>query len=246
MRISKEHIRKFKKIRDKYLRVTAIPEKNDWKGMQNNTIWQHLFVQVMVVGRASPADEFYEHPELRKRVSYEQLLAFNNEDRVRKRIHSVLKATGTRYVGPDIEKDKKAKALTRVFKRLRNFKGGPKALLRIVSQFGGENRDMRRIKYLMAVFRGGCFIQSKGARDFLMGIGLVRNAIAIDIRVKTVLENAGITFPEGFEKKPAVYDRIEERILNKICKPLGLKGVQFDRMLFRNYEYIKEDLQNDS
>jgi hypothetical protein len=34
------------------------------------------------------------------------------------------------------------------------------------------------------------------------------------------------------------YDEIEQEILENICKPIGLSGIQFDRMLYQNYDEI--------
>jgi thermostable 8-oxoguanine DNA glycosylase len=82
------------------------------------------------------------------------------------------------------------------------------------------------------------YIKSKGARDFLMDLGLVRDAIAIDVRMQNVLKKIGINIPEGIKSNPKLYDKVEEELLSKVCKPLNLSGVEFDRMIYNNYKDI--------
>ena len=41
-----------------------------------------------------------------------------------------------------------------------------------------------------------------------------------------------------FIGKAKLYDEIEKEILTKICKPIELSGVEFDRMLYQNYDKI--------
>jgi thermostable 8-oxoguanine DNA glycosylase len=86
------------------------------------------------------------------------------------------------------------------------------------------------------------YIKSKSARDFLMDLGLVRDAIAIDVRMQNVLKKIGINIPEGIKSNPKLYDKVEEELLLKVCKPLNLSGVEFDRMIYNNYDKIKEML----
>ena len=73
-----------------------------------------------------------------------------------------------------------------------------------------------------------------------MEAGLVRNAIALDVRIQNVLKKIGIKIPKGLETNPKLYNEVEKDVLLKICKPLGLLGIQFDRMLYQNYENIKK------
>jgi len=39
-----------------------------------------------------------------------------------------------------------------------------------------------------------------------------------------------------------VYKRQEEELLLKVCKPLNLSGIEFDRMIYQNYKEIKDGL----
>jgi hypothetical protein len=91
------------------------------------------------------------------------------------------------------------------------------------------------------------YIKSKGARDFLMDLGLVRDAIALDARIQNVLEKIiGIEIPkdllEKIKNNSKLYDEVEEELLLKVCKPLNLSGIEFDRMIYQNYKEIKNGL----
>jgi len=71
-----------------------------------------------------------------------------------------------------------------------------------------------------------------------MEFGSINDAIALDSRVQTVLRKIGIKVPKGLENNQEKYDRVEKELLEKICRPLGLSGVQFDRMIYKNYDNI--------
>jgi len=73
-----------------------------------------------------------------------------------------------------------------------------------------------------------------------MELGLVRNAIALDVRVQNVLQKMGVETPTQIASSPRLYDEIENEILTKICRPLGILGVEFDRMLYQNYNDLIE------
>ena len=68
-----------------------------------------------------------------------------------------------------------------------------------------------RINHMM-IFK---YIKSKGARDFLMELGLVRNAIALDTCIQDIFEKTGIQFPKEFVSNPKICDKVERDILEK-------------------------------
>jgi len=242
LNITNEHLAKLELIKQRYLGNTCLPEPDNWKSKSNNEIWLKVIEQVMLVGRSSPAEKFSKDLELQKKVSYEQLLKIkDDENQLKKVIHEVLRAVKTRYASASIEKCRKTKALVHNFKVLSEYKDGPKGLLEEVSKF---NTDKEKIKYIMSKFK---YIKSKGARDFLMDLGLVRDAIALDARVQNVLEKIiGIEIPkdllEKIKNNSKLYDEVEEELLLKVCKPLNLSGIEFDRMIYQNYKEIKDGL----
>lgn len=237
LEINKAHIEKFEEIKKKFLSKTEVPKEDNWKKLTNNDIWLGLITQVIVVGGSAPADKFNKNEKIKNEVSYEKLIRIENKEELKKRINKVLREVGTRYASSDISKCRKTNALVHNLMVLKNFKEGPKGLLKRLSEFKGKNGDIRKIKYFMKIFR---FIQSKNARDNLMKLGLVKNAVALDSRIKKIFKKVGIQLPKGFENNPTLYDKIEEDILTKICQPLGLYGIQFDRMLYQNYKEIME------
>jgi len=233
--VREEHLDRFKEIKRRFFEKTDVPEENNWKSWTNDEIWLYLVEQVIVVGSSKPADKFSKDVKLKNQVSYEGLVKIKDEEELKKKINYVLRAVGTRYASSDISKCRKTNALVHNFKVLKSFKDGLQGLLKRLSEFEGLHADKRRIKYLMKIFE---YMQSKSARDFLMELGLVRDAIAVDVRVQNIFAKVGIEIPKGFVVNPKSYDEIESDMLAKICRPLGLYGVEFDRMLYQNYESI--------
>lgn len=235
MKITSEHISKFERIKKQFLKLTSFPKLHDWKKWSNDEIWYQLVTQVIVVGGSSPATKLDKRPDLLKSISYAKLSKLENEDEIKKLINHALREVGARYASNNITRCRKTQAICHNLKILKRFKGGPKGLLRRIDEFAGGNEAKRKIKYFMKIFR---YIKSKGARDSLMEFGLIRDAIALDIRVQTVLRKTGIKVPQGLENDSGKYDRVEKELLEKICRPLGLSGVQFDRMIYKNYDNI--------
>ena len=188
-----------------------------------------------MVGSSTPAHRFNNNPDLKKQVSYNKLIEIESQEELERTINSVLRAVGTRYASSDISKCRKTKALAHNLTVLKDFKEGPKGLLTKLSEFKGKNSDQLKIGYLMKNFK---YLQSKSARDYLMELGLIQNAIALDVRIRRILSNIGINLPKGFENNRRLYDQIENDLLKEICIPLELSGVEFDRMLYQNYENI--------
>jgi len=237
MEIRNEQLKNFEYIKKQFLPKTKIPRKNNWKNKMNNDIWLDIVRQVIVVGSSKGVERLEKRTEFMSQISYEKLVQIKNEDELKKRINEVLRAVGTRYASSDISKCKKTNAIVHNLKVLKNFKDGPRELLKKLSGFRGNNTDKRKIKYIMKIFQ---YMKSKGSRDFLMELGLVENAIALDVRIQNIFNKIDIKLPKGFETKQKLYDDIEKDILSKICKPLKLLGVEFDRMLYQNYENIKK------
>lgn len=236
LEINEEHLRKFEEIKLKFFSKTKVPADNNWKLSTNDEIWLQLITQVMVVGNSGPADKFNKDTELKNQVAYEKLILIE-DDELKIKINHVLRKVGTRYASSDISKCRKTNALVYNLKILKTFKDGLKDFLKRISEIEVQNADKEKVRFLINNFK---YIKSKGARDFLMELGIVKNAIALDVRVQEILTKVGINIPKGFENNPKLYDEIEKDILTKICTPLGLLGVQFDRMLYQNYKEIME------
>jgi len=233
--IKEEHLDRFKEIKKQFFAKTKVPEENNWKFWTNDEIWLHIFEQVIVVGSSKPAEKFSKDAKLRSQVSYEKLVKKREDEDLKKEINYVLRSVGARYASSNVSKCRKTNALAHNFKVLKSFNDGPKGLLKRVSELEGPYADKRKIKYLMRIFK---YIQSKSARDFLMELGIVRDAVALDIRVQNIFAKIGVRIPRGFVSDPKLYDEIEKDILEKVCKYLKMSGVEFDRMLYQNYSNI--------
>jgi len=235
LEIKKEHLQRFEQIKKQFLEKTEVPKENNWRQWTNDEIWLHIFEQVIVVGNSKPAERFNKDTKLRNQVSYEKLAKIREEDDLKKEINHVLRSVGARYASSNISKCRKTNALAHNLKVLKSFKDGPKGLLKRLSEFEGLYADKRKIKYLMTVFK---YMQSKSARDFLMELGVVRDAVALDIRAQNIFAKIGVQIPKKFQADPKLYDEIERDILEKVCEHLNLSGVEFDRMLYQNYRSI--------
>ena len=231
LNITRDYLAKLELIKQKFLGKTCLPKPDNWKDLCNNQIWLKVIGQVMLVGSSLPEKKFSD--QLKEKVSYDQLLKIkDDENQLKKVIHEILRAVKTRYASASVEKCRKTKALVHNFKVLSEYKDGPKGFLKEISKL---STDKEKIKYVMSKFK---YIKSKGARDFLMDLGLVRDAIALDVRLQNVLKKIGINIPEGIKSNPKLYDKVEEELLSKVCKPLNLSGVEFDKMIYQNYDKI--------
>jgi hypothetical protein len=233
LQISQKQIEKFRQVKDLYFNKTKVPATNNWQDWTDNEIWLHLVSQVIVVGNSLPAQKFEKDARLQNEVAYEKLTKRQEADQART-INGVLREVGTRYASSSISKCRKTVALVHNLKALQN-KGGPKIFMKTLSELKGPDADKKRIDCLMHDLQ---FLKSKSARDFLMELGLLTNAVAFDVRVKNVLNQIGIATPKGFENSVKSYDEAERDILTGICEPLGISGIELDRMLYQNYEEI--------
>jgi hypothetical protein len=233
LHISQEQIGKFRQIRNRFYNKTKVPAADNWQDWNDDDVWWHLVAQVITVGNSLPAQKFEKNTRLKGEVAYEKLTKRQEADQART-INRVLREVGTRYASSSISKCRKTAALVHNLKALKN-EGGPKMLMTKLSELKGPDADKKRIECLMRDLQ---FLKSKSARDFLMELGLLKNAVAFDVRVRNVLNKMGIETPKGFESDPKSYDAIESDILTEVCKPLGISGIEFDRMLYQNYDDI--------
>jgi hypothetical protein len=233
LEISKGALSKFQQIKQIFISKTQVPEESNWNRRSNNDIWLEMVAQIVVVGRSEPWDRLKANIELKNRIGWENLRQIPSQEELRTVINQVLLAVGTRYASRDVAKSLKAKALAFNLNVLKEFKDGPRGFLTRLSEFQRTDRD--KIEYAMHTL---VYIKSKGARDLLMELGLVRNAIALDVRAQTILQKLGIQVPEGFQSNSRLYDEVERHILTKVCVPLGIQGIVLDRMLYQNYEAI--------
>ena len=239
MDISNQHLRQFRDIIDKYKDQTKCPISNNWEEKNNNELWLWLVGQVIVVGGVAGNERFYQRKDLQKQISYSCLKQYSNDEELQLVINKVLREAGVRYASSEIEKCKKSKALVHNFRFVSNYKKGFKGLINFLNQIEGVNAEQERVAYLVQHFM---FIKNKSARDFLMSMGINTNTLALDIRIQNIFKFFGIRFPTQTElSRKAIYDSTENEIIKKICKPLDVAPLVFDRILFQNYKKIIAD-----
>lgn len=73
-----------------------------------------------------------------------------------------------------------------------------------------------------------------------MKYGMVTDCIALDTRLYNVFVKLGINIPalEEIQRSSRVCSKVEDSILQSICKPIDMKGIELDRMLYQNYNNI--------
>lgn len=233
LNIEEEHIRIFEKIKKQFLPKTKVPKEDNWRSKTNNEIWLGMVKQVIVVGNSKPSTKFEQNAELKNLVSYEELVKIEDQEEIKRIINRVLRAVGTRYASSDFSKCKKTGSLAHNLRMLKSS-DGIKGLVKRLSDIKGEDAERRRIERMMR-FK---YIKNKCSRDFLMELGLVRNAVGLDDRIQKIFGKVGIELPKGCISNRNLYNEIEKDILTGICEPLNLLGVEFDRMLYQNKDDI--------
>lgn len=236
MKVTKRQIRNFENIIKDYSRKTTYPQRDAWKDKSNNELWLWLVAQVMVVGGVAGNARFQSRSDLKRKMAFRKLKSFKGEASLRRHINAVLREAGIRYASSDWRKCHKSKALAHNYKFICEFKGGFKGLLRTLTLIDGRDAEHQRVAFIVEHFK---YVKNKSARDFLMSMGINFKTLALDIRIQNIFKHYGIEFPnQNSLARKSVYDKTEKEIIEKICTPLNIKPVKFDRILFQNYERI--------
>ncbi len=77
-----------------------------------------------------------------------------------------------------------------------------------------------------------------------MGFGLLRNSIAIDVRVMKVLRAAKVTDDEKPPADRATYAALEREVITELALPLKIEPVVVDRTLYQRTEEVIAALAN--
>jgi hypothetical protein len=234
--ITKKQLSVFRCIIAAYGTGTHVPEQGMWKALPNEALWLRHVEQVMVVGGVTSKFRLDKMPHLQQRISFAALQEISCDAILLKTIHEVLQSAGTRYVGAEIALSAKTKALVHNFKFIKDYPQHFTGLIRHLTKYKGDSAEWERVTFLMQHLK---FSKKKSASDYLMGIGMNRNTLALDIRIQNIFRHMGVAFP-GPEllARAKVYDHVEQQIIQKVCTPLGIEPVAFDRILFQNYRRI--------
>jgi len=200
-------------------------------------LWKKVLGQIVVSGGARAGNTLAKSVVASHRVSWNRLCGLRNEANLKKELHLVMRAVGTRYVGDPRTKakekgNKKVEAAAADFRTLQRC-GGP---VKFFSKIAKEQSEDERIKILRKQLK---YYGDKGARDTLIELRMARNRIALDSRILQILKDLGAAVERTGKKH---YSAIEKILIQKIAKPCHVDGAQLDRILFQNYDFIRADL----
>jgi hypothetical protein len=232
--LTKEQLAKFRWIHERFGDDIRLPSPDHWKTMTDTDVWIRVVSQVVVVGKAEPAERLKER-EIRARLGYEFLCSISNI-KAAQEIGSLLREIKVRYV-PDLnpESSPKIVALLKNLTFLKTYEGGPSGFIRDIAALEtSEQRWNYVAKHLS-------YIKNKGARDFLTtGFGLATDRIALDSRVMGVVNRI---VPDLPVKVPtAAYAAIEEFLVKAVCEPLKIIPAHLDQLLFKYQRQILSEL----
>jgi hypothetical protein len=244
MRITELHLARFRQIKRKFYKRF----KADWRGQDNNGIWRDFIIQILVVGGVRAADTYVRTPALHRPMKYGRLVRLESHERdvgrlkrsLTKLFHRVLRQSGSRYAWKNMRRCRQTKALVHNFLVLSNTKGGPRGFMEKLATIKGHDATARRVEMFLGSFE---YVGPKTARDFLNDHGLSRDNIAIDARIVAVFKAVGIRIPTERLHTNSGYSKVENEIIEKVCRPLSIDPVEFDKMLFRNADEIKKMLR---
>ncbi len=204
------------------------PRVGNWKRLTDAELWGRVLVQISVVGGAKSGGRLQNQLEPMLAGWYEELRAKKPGDRI-KSIHEMLYKSRVRYVTASPETCKKSNAASYNFELLQAY-GGPKKYFGDLAKVPEESWRVGIVSDEMQCIR------SKGARDLLIGLGIVENAIALDSRLQKILSEAGVKLRNDLAVNRASYKLLESELLQKVCEPCGVTGAHFDRILFNNWK----------
>lgn len=216
----------------KQFKTKAKPGK-PWEKWTDEELWKKVLGQIAVVGRAEPGERLQHDAKIGRKISIKRLSKIHNDSELQKYLHKVFVNLGVRYVGRDWRTDKKAAAGVQNFRKLTGKEeGGPKQFFRKIAKYGKESERIEELKKSLKYYG------DKGSRDTLIELRLAENCMALDARIYGVLEGVGVKVsPDD------IFGYVQNELIQKVAKPLGVSGGQLDRILFKNYLQILKALK---
>lgn len=230
MMIRAAAVKKLIALVDRYKNEVESPIKDNWKTKDDGQLWAAVLGQIAVVGSAASGISLSRQLEGQEQSWYIGLTSMSQKAR-QKKIHECLRKSGVRYVSADFLRCRKTPAAALNFELLQVY-GGPRKYFQAVSEIPVEAWRIAVVGDELS------YIKNKGARDLLIGLGLVQNAIAFDLRVMGVLGFVGIDLPPDIAENKVKYKSLESEIIKKVCDPCGISGGYLDRILFDKYSEI--------
>lgn len=222
-------VREFRPGTSAYFRPYGV-----WRQLDNNRIWMIFLYQVVVAGGSGSQGRLEASSEARRLLRFTALRTLGPRRRAQT-VHRLFRQHGVRYARADCSKCLKTKAVVGNLAFLDSVTGGPKGYLRELAKQPERDRAER-------IARDFHYIKLKGSRDLLGELGLARNVIAFDVRLLNVLRLAGVAVAKDVQANEAEYRALQEALLRQVCRPARVTGIQLDRILFNNYDAIKDRL----
>ncbi len=220
---------KLKATINRFKHEVPAPESDNWMAKSPGQLWTSVLVQIAVIGNANRGDALKDLVA-RKANWYESLLAMDSKPRS-KEIHRQLLEARVRYTSSLIGKCRKTAAAAYNFEVLEAY-GGPKSYFEKIAEVPDENWRVAIVGDDLS------YVKNKGARDLLIGLGLLRDAVALDSRLVKVLRYVGVDLPKDITTNKPKYKALEREIIEKVCVPCGITGGHLDRILFGKYKEI--------
>ncbi|OGC95899.1 MAG: hypothetical protein A2W25_16420 [candidate division Zixibacteria bacterium RBG_16_53_22] len=224
-----------------YLRNTALdykertaphfPKAHAWRELNNDDIWKLTIYQVAVVGNSSSYDRLINSNEAQQKLNFEYFCTLDTEE-CRLTINRMLRCHGVRYASAEMKKCRKTSSILKNFIFLRQFDGGPIGYTKFLETLNDDRSKISRVEHDL------CYIKLKGARDLLAELGIARYLIALDYRILTILAKLGVSYPQSIKTNKLQYLSLEDELLQHVCLPIGITGVELDRILYWNYNEI--------
>jgi hypothetical protein len=232
--LSPETVRALRVVVKKYLPHTSVPKPGRWRRLDDDANWKHFVMQVGVAGKSAPATMIAERWGKDLGIEIASLRPLPPRER-RKAIHLAIRTCGVRFASASISRCRKTEAIAHNYAFLASWPDGPSGYLSTLGALPDDSPRALRLRKDMT------YIKLKGSRDLLADLGLAVDVIALDVRILNVLKALGVDLPKGVTISPSRYEALESELLEKVCRPLGLTGVAFDRVLYQNYPDIQRE-----
>ena len=217
-------------IISQYKDEIADPVSGYWQSKRDGELWATVLGQIAVVGSAASGEALKVWLNGQEDSWFQDLTTMVPKARL-KAIHRCFREAGVRYASEDITKCKKTTAAAYNFEVLASY-AGPKEYFSKVASVPVE-------AWRIAVVGDDLsYVKNKGARDLLIGLGLVKRAIAFDSRLASVLRHVGAQLPPDLAMSKPKYKSLETELIEKVCAPCGISGGHFDRILFAKAKAI--------
>lgn len=198
-----------------------------WTDLTPDQLWLRVLSQIVVSGNSGPASMLRDSRAVKEKLAFARLKKLS-PGRRRRVIHSVLRAIGTRWVGKkDHSKNAKINAAVYNFNVL-DKAHGPR-------QFFKEVASQKDTPAMLDFLKGNLhYYKKKGCRDTLISLRLADDCMALDQRIKNILEGVGVKRLGSVDRQ---YEQLETELIARIAKrnKPRLSGGQLDRILFHNY-----------